>query len=266
MEIRVFKKYLFNFIALVVLVLLTFLIGVKERSLNCFNVEGYFSINETFKLIGNGLTAATKNINVYSLIVYLVPMIFVIFFIIYFICSLARGKWSPFFYILTTAILTGIFLCCGAIIYSILVNPETGALYEAQVTHFKTALFFKNINFSEVDFSNSEQLKTFFQAFGYDLVLWLILVTAAVSLISYITVCGTYVAKAARKKVYYPTKEDYDNKNSVNYYYVSNYYTHPGAKAPTSSDVKKVEKTSNKKNDKDYVYPEIKKKNKDKSK
>ena len=73
MEVKVFKKYLFNFIALLVFVGLILLVTVNSWSQAAFGVEGYFELKELPTVVGNGLALPWKNINILVLIVYLVP-------------------------------------------------------------------------------------------------------------------------------------------------------------------------------------------------
>ena len=255
MEVKVFKKYLFNFIALLVFVGLILLVTVNSWSQAAFGVEGYFELKELPTVVGNGLALPWKNINILVLIVYLVPGIFAIFFILLILLSIIRGKWSPFLYIFWLLILTAIIAGATAIVFSILVSPDSGGIYESRLNHFRDALLFKGITLEGIDFQNKEALITLVKQIGYSIVLWLIALFAVINFFAYLNVGCTYISKANRRKVYYPSQKDFA-KTPINYYYVSNYYTQPGATVPYSSKV--INTTNPGKKNKDMVYPKIK--------
>lgn len=255
MEVKVFKKYLFNFIALLVFVGLILLVTVNSWSQAAFGVDGYFELKELPTVIGNGLALPWKNINILVLIVYLVPGIFAIFFILLVLLSIIRGKWSPFLYIFWLLILTAIIACGCAIVFSVLISPNSGGIYESRLNHFRDALLFKGITLEGINFQDTTALLNLLKQIGYSIILWLILLLAVINFFSYLTVACTYVSKANRRKIYYPTQRDFA-KTPINYYYVSNYYTQPGATVPYSSKV--INTTNPGKKNKDMVYPKIK--------
>lgn len=255
MEVKVFKKYLFNFIALLVFVGLILLVTVNSWSQAAFGIDGYFELKELPIVVGNGLALPWKNINVLVLIVYLIPGLFAIFFILLILLSIVRGKWSPFLYIFWLLILTALFAGACAIVFSILVSPDSGGIYESRLNHFRDSLLFKGVTFEGLDFQNKEAILSLVKQIGYSIVLWLILLFAVINFFAYLSVACAYISKANRRKVYHPTQKDFA-KTPINYYYVSNYYTQPGASAPYSSKV--INTTTNGKKNKDMVYPKIK--------
>ena len=169
--------------------------------------------------------------------------------------SIIRGKWSPFLYIFWLLILTAIIAGATAIVFSILVSPDSGAIYESRLNHFRDALLFKGITLEGIDFQDKEALLTLVKQIGYSIVLWLIALFAVINFFAYLNVGCTYISKANRRKVYYPSQKDFA-KTPINYYYVSNYYTQPGATVPYSSKV--INTTNPGKKNKDMVYPKIK--------
>lgn len=266
METKVFKKYLFNLIAITLLVLGIFLLCENSLAQTVFNVEGYFNKEDIGSIITNGFVNPIKVLSVYSLFVYAVPIIFVLIFIVLFFNMFIRKRPVTLWYILTFAILTLCFTFAGILFYTVFVEAESGAFYIDVFNKFKDAALFRNVDLKAINFEDGAQVKAALRVIGYDLTIWLVVIFLLCSVISYLEVCYAFCSKSNR--VLEVKLKNANNQAPINYYYVSNYYTHPDARQPdkttiipvnkngvslTSKDVKKA-----KKKEKDYYYPKIK--------